>query len=129
MMDDGRWTMDDRDQGSGIRDQGPGTLIYGLWSMVHRERVRVRMEERISPLAGKLPPPELLIDVAQLLGQYYDLHPDPAAPEQRVAFGTSGHRGSAADRTFNEDHILAVTQAIAEYRQGQGISGPLYLGK
>jgi phosphoglucomutase len=87
------------------------------------------MEEHISPLAGHPAPADLLINVAQLLGQYYDLHPDPAVREQRVAFGTSGHRGSAADRTFNEDHILAITQAIAEYRRGQGISGPLYLGK
>jgi phosphoglucomutase len=71
----------------------------------------------------------MLINVDQLVGQYYDLHPDPAVPEQRVQFGTSGHRGSAADRTFNEDHILAITQAIVEYRRGAGISGPLYLGK
>ncbi len=87
------------------------------------------MEEHISPLAGKPAPPDMLIDVAKLRGQYYDLHPDPSVPEQRVQFGTSGHRGSPADRTFNEDHILAVTQAIAEYRKREGISGPLYLGK
>ena len=87
------------------------------------------MEEHISPLAGKPAPPDMLIDVAQLRGQYYDLHPDPSVPEQRVQFGTSGHRGSPADRTFNEDHILAITQAIAEYRKREGISGPLYLGK
>jgi phosphoglucomutase len=87
------------------------------------------MEERISPLAGRPAPPELLIDVAQLQGQYYDLHPDPSVPGHRVQFGTSGHRGSAADRTFNEDHILAITQAIVEYRQHERITGPLYLGK
>ena len=87
------------------------------------------MDQHISPLAGKPAPADLLIDVDQLVGQYYDLHPDPAVPEQRVQFGTSGHRGSAADCTFNEDHILAVTQAIVEYRRGAGISGPLYLGK
>lgn len=87
------------------------------------------MAEHISPLAGKPAPADLLIDVDQLRGAYYDLHPDPAVPAQRVQFGTSGHRGSAADRTFNEDHILAITQAIAEYRRDQGISGPLYLGK
>ncbi len=87
------------------------------------------MEEHISPLAGKPAPPDMLIDVAKLRGQYYDLHPDPSVPEQRVQFGTSGHRGSPADRTFNEDHILAVTQAIVEYRKREGISGPLYLGK
>lgn len=83
----------------------------------------------VDPRAGKPAPADLLIDVAHLQGQYYDLHPDPANPAQRVQFGTSGHRGSAADGTFNEDHILAVTQAIAEYRQGQGVTGPLYLGK
>ncbi len=87
------------------------------------------MEEHISPLAGKPAPPDMLIDVAKLRAQYYDLHPDPSVPEQRVQFGTSGHRGSPADRTFNEDHILAITQAIAEYRKREGISGPLYLGK
>jgi phosphoglucomutase len=86
------------------------------------------VEEHISPLAGKPAPPDMLIDVAKLRGQYYDLHPDPAIPEQRVQFGTSGHRGSPADRTFNEDHILAITQAIAEYRKREGITGPLYLG-
>jgi phosphoglucomutase len=87
------------------------------------------MDEHINPLAGKPAPPDLLIDVDKLIGDYYDLHPDPAEPAQRVQFGTSGHRGSAADRTFNEDHILATTQAIAEYRKSQGITGPLYLGK
>src|SRR5690242_9768233 len=87
------------------------------------------MSDHVSPLAGHLAPPDLLIDVGQLVGQYYDLHPDPSVPEQRVQFGTSGHRGSAADRTFNEDHILAVTQAIVEYRRTAGITGPLYLGK
>ena len=87
------------------------------------------MDEHTSPLAGKPAPANLLIDVDTLLGQYYDLHPDPAVPQQRVQFGTSGHRGSAADTAFNEDHILAISQAIAEYRKGQGITGPLYLGK
>jgi len=87
------------------------------------------VEEHISPLAGQPAPADQLIDVARLLGQYYDRHPDPSVPEQRVRFGTSGHRGSAADGTFNEDHILATTQAIVEYRTRQGITGPLYLGK
>lgn len=81
-----------------------------------------------SPLAGKLPPEELLINVPKLQEQYYSLHPDPSDPSQRVQFGTSGHRGSAATASFNEDHILATTQAIVEYRKGQGIDGPLYLG-
>jgi phosphoglucomutase len=82
----------------------------------------------VSPLAGKPAPRELLIDVSKLIDQYYTLHPDPNNPVERVQFGTSGHRGSSANTSFNEDHILATTQAIVEYRTGQGIDGPLYLG-
>ncbi|MEO8286182.1 MAG: phosphoglucomutase (alpha-D-glucose-1,6-bisphosphate-dependent) [Chloroflexota bacterium] len=82
----------------------------------------------ISPLAGKPAPPELIIDVPKLQDQYYSIHPDVSDPAQRVQFGTSGHRGSAADGSFNEDHILAVTQAIVEYRNGKGITGPLFIG-
>ena len=82
----------------------------------------------IHPLAGQHAPKEMLIDVDALQSQYYTLHPDPNNPAQRVSFGTSGHRGSAAKATFNEDHILAVTQAVAEYRKVQGVDGPLYLG-
>jgi len=81
-----------------------------------------------SELAGKKPPPEILVDVARLVTAYYTLHPDPAEPSQRVAFGTSGHRGSAFHRAFNEAHILATTQAICEVRAADGVSGPLYLG-
>ncbi|MDB5079453.1 MAG: phosphoglucomutase [Chloroflexi bacterium] len=81
-----------------------------------------------SPLAGKPAPSELLIDVSKLIDQYYTLHPDPANPVERVQFGTSGHRGSSANVSFNEDHILATTQAIIEYRQGQGIDGPIFMG-
>lgn len=84
--------------------------------------------EQINPLAGKPAPADILIDVKQLLDQYYTVHPDPDNPLQRVSFGTSGHRGSSANGTFNEDHILAVSQAVAEYRQSQGINGPLYMG-
>jgi phosphoglucomutase len=87
------------------------------------------VDEKISPLAGKLPPADSLIDVAKLLDQYYTVQPDPANPLQKVSFGTSGHRGSAATGTFNEMHILAVSQAVAEYRKSQGIDGPLYMGK
>jgi phosphoglucomutase len=83
----------------------------------------------ISPLAGKPAPEEVLINVAKLQNDYYKIHPDPAEPTQKVQFGTSGHRGSALNGSFNEDHILATTQAIVEYRQSQGITGPLYLGK
>ena len=81
-----------------------------------------------SPLAGKPVPAELLINVAKLEQQYYDLHPDPSIPAQRVQFGTSGHRGSASNTAFNEDHIAATTQAIVEHRRSQNITGPLYLG-
>ncbi|MCP3165576.1 phosphoglucomutase (alpha-D-glucose-1,6-bisphosphate-dependent) [Myxococcus qinghaiensis] len=80
------------------------------------------------PLAGKLPPEDLLIDPEKLRARYYAERPDVSVPEQRVAFGTSGHRGSSARTSFNEAHIVAVTQAICEYRQKQGIDGPLYLG-
>ena len=70
-----------------------------------------------------------LIDVDELIAAYYDKKPDAAVPEQRVAFGTSGHRGSSLSTSFNEDHILATTQAIVEYRAAQGITGPLFLGR
>ena len=70
-----------------------------------------------------------LIDVDALIAAYYDLKPDVSVPEQRVAFGTSGHRGSSLSTSFNEDHILATTQAIVDYRTSQGISGPLFLGR
>ncbi|NJL07718.1 MAG: alpha-D-glucose phosphate-specific phosphoglucomutase [Methylacidiphilales bacterium] len=83
----------------------------------------------ISPLAGKLPPADILVDLARLERAYCDRAPDMDDPAQRVAFGTSGHRGTSLSGSFNEAHILAVTQAICEYRAGQGIDGPLYLGK
>ncbi|ATB29702.1 phosphoglucomutase (alpha-D-glucose-1,6-bisphosphate-dependent) [Melittangium boletus] len=80
------------------------------------------------PLAGKPPPDSLLINPERLRAQYFSEHPDVREPEQRVAFGTSGHRGSAARRSFNEAHILAVVQAVCEYREKHGINGPLFLG-
>ena len=82
----------------------------------------------VHPLAGKPAPDELLIDAARLREQFYTVHPDPSDPQQRVSFGTSGHRGTAARGTFNEAHILAITQAIVEYRQQENITGPLYMG-
>jgi phosphoglucomutase len=85
--------------------------------------------EKISPLAGKPAPKELLVDVARLLKEYFERRPDVDDPNQLVSFGTSGHRGSPLRGTFNEAHILAITQAICEYRHGQGIDGPLYMGK
>src|SRR5688572_22946351 len=78
--------------------------------------------------AGTLARPQDLVDVARLITAYYSEHPDPNEPEQRVSFGTSGHRGSALGLGFNEDHIVATSQAICEYRAGQGIGGPLFLG-
>ncbi|WP_030393051.1 MULTISPECIES: phosphoglucomutase (alpha-D-glucose-1,6-bisphosphate-dependent) [Kitasatospora] len=78
--------------------------------------------------AGQPAQPGDLVDVARLVTAYYTLHPDPEEPGQRVAFGTSGHRGSSLDAAFNEDHIAATTQAICEYRAVEGITGPLYLG-
>ncbi|MHB9857198.1 phosphoglucomutase (alpha-D-glucose-1,6-bisphosphate-dependent) [Streptomyces sp. YIM S03343] len=78
--------------------------------------------------AGRPAGPEDLVDVARLVTSYYALHPDPADPGQRVAFGTSGHRGSSLNAAFNEDHIAATSQAICEYRAAQGTDGPLFLG-
>ncbi len=86
------------------------------------------MSQKISALAGKPAPKSILVDVAKLLAAYADLKPDPGVPAQRVAFGTSGHRGSSFDRSFNEWHILAITQAICEYRKAKQIDGPLFLG-
>ncbi len=85
--------------------------------------------ERISPLAGKPAPKELLVDLARLQKEYFERHPDLDDPNQLVSFGTSGHRGSPLRGTFNEAHILAITQAICEYRHEQGTDGPLYMGK
>ncbi|MGP9695461.1 phosphoglucomutase (alpha-D-glucose-1,6-bisphosphate-dependent) [Brachybacterium sp. AOP25-B2-12] len=81
------------------------------------------------PRAGQKALPEDLIDVDAVLDAYYDKHPDPSDPDQAVSFGTSGHRGSSLDTAFNEDHIAATTQAIVEYRAGQGIRGPLFIGR
>src|SRR4051794_6736728 len=78
--------------------------------------------------AGQPAQPDDLVDVPRLVTAYYASHPDPDRAEQRVAFGTSGHRGSALDTAFNEDHILASSQAICEYRASQGVGGPLFLG-
>jgi phosphoglucomutase len=83
----------------------------------------------LHPLAGQPAPESSLIDPAALEAAYYSQKPDPANPLQMVSFGTSGHRGTPFDGTFTETHILAITQAICEYRAGKGINGPLYLGK
>src|SRR6184192_1224527 len=83
----------------------------------------------ISPLAGKPAPKEMLIDVARLEKEYFERRPDLGDPNQLVSFGTSGHRGSPLRGTFTEAHILAITQAICDYRREQGTDGPLYMGK
>ena len=86
------------------------------------------MTARVSPLAGHPAPPGGLVDVPRLLTAYYTLRPDPTVGAQRVAFGTSGHRGSSLEASFNEAHVLAISQAICTYRQQQGIEGPLFIG-
>lgn len=81
------------------------------------------------PLAGKPASPELLIDPGKLERDYYGRQPDTSNPNQLVSFGTSGHRGTPLDGTFTEAHILAIAQAICEYRRSQGFTGPLFMGK
>jgi phosphoglucomutase len=83
----------------------------------------------ISPLAGKPAPIEMLVDLVKLEREYYQRKPDIGNPAELVSFGTSGHRGSSLLGTFTEAHILAITQAICDYRRGKNISGPLYMGK
>ena len=86
------------------------------------------MAQIISPLAGKPAPRSSLVDIPKLVSAYYTNIPDPAEPAQRVAFGTSGHRGNAFESSFNERHVLAITQAICDYRASKGIDGPLFIG-
>ncbi len=85
-------------------------------------------DERVHPGAGKPPAPDSLENIPRLVTAYFTHAPDPSAPEERVSFGTSGHRGSALDNAFNEAHIAATTQAICEYRHSEGTDGPLFLG-
>ena len=88
-----------------------------------------RTEGGESPAPGTRPDPDMLVDVDRLVAAYYEVHPDPGDDTQVVSFGTSGHRGSSFDGAFNEDHILATSQAICDYRAAQGITGPLFLGR
>jgi phosphoglucomutase len=83
---------------------------------------------KVSPLAGKSAETSMLVNVPRLIASYYTEAPDPSVPEQRVAFGTSGHRGSPFQKTFNEWHVLAITHALCLYRTRQKIDGPLFLG-
>src|SRR5918999_1298280 len=78
---------------------------------------------------GERAKPGMLVDVDRLIAAYYEQHPDPSEAEQQVSFGTSGHRGSSLDGSFNEDHILATTEAICRYRAMRGIDGPLFIGR
>ncbi len=82
----------------------------------------------VHELAGKIAPNSILVNIPRLVSEYYTRHPDPENPAQRVAFGTSGHRGSSFDGSFNEDHILAISQAVVELRRSNGTTGPLYIG-
>src|SRR5262245_40807977 len=83
----------------------------------------------VHPLAGKPAPPELLVDPARLEREYYERQPDLGDPQQLVSFGTSGHRGSSLNGTFNEAHILAIAQAICDYGEANKIDGPLFVGQ
>ena len=82
----------------------------------------------VNPRAGRIAEPSMLANVPRLVTAYFEGKPDPAVPAQRVAFGTSGHRGSAFNNAFNEAHILAISQAICDHRQATGIDGPLFIG-
>lgn len=86
------------------------------------------MTGRISPLVGKTLDPSQLVDVSRLIAAYFSGVPNPAIAAQRVAFGTSGHRGSSFDTTFNEAHVLAISQAICQHRRSAGINSPLFVG-
>ena len=86
------------------------------------------MAAEINPLAGKIAEPSMLANVPRLVTAYFAGKPDPSVPAQRVAFGTSGHRGSALNHAFNEAHILAISQALCDHRKRSGIDGPMYVG-
>ncbi len=86
------------------------------------------MNPKINPLAGHPAPAASLVDIPRLITAYYSERPDPGIAGQRVSFGTSGHRGSSFDLSFNEWHVLAISQAICEHRRHRGIQGPLFIG-
>jgi hypothetical protein len=113
---------------------GPRPSLGALRGCVDRKAPpgpewRVAHTPAVSPLAGRPAPKDMLIDVARLEREYFSRRPDPGNPNELVSFGTSGHRGSPLRGTFTEAHILAITQAICEYRRGAGTDGPLYVGK
>ena len=111
-----------QDRTDSVGDRAPGTQIGGVAAAT------AQITGTVSPLAGKPAEASMLVNIPQLITAYYSESPDPEVPEQRVAFGTSGHRGSAFDKAFNERHILAITQAICLYRKYKKINGPLFLG-
>ncbi|HVD31994.1 MAG TPA: hypothetical protein VNC19_00350, partial [Gemmatimonadales bacterium] len=96
--------------------------------MSFAERTASISSPKVDPRAGKPPEASALVNVPRLMTAYYTQRPDSSVPGQRVAFGTSGHRGSSLDVSFNEHHILAITQAICDYRRHRAIAGPLFLG-
>jgi phosphoglucomutase len=97
-------------------------------SLLNASAIYIMSSERISPLAGRSAPRELLVNIPKLITAYFSDRPDAKIAEQKVAFGTSGHRGTSFNGSFNEWHVLAITQAICEYRKQQGIDGPLFMG-
>src|SRR5262249_3393662 len=109
------------------RQAVPGVLMEPR--MAHEIVHDMKEAAMISPLAGKPAPTSMLVDLARLEREYYERTPEMDDPTQRVSFGTSGHRGSPFRGSFNEAHIAAITQAICDYRRGQRIDGPLYMGK
>src|SRR5215831_6134947 len=111
------------------RSHNRGICVRNLGGEAVSSALRTHAAAGISPLAGKPAPRELLIDPVALEREYFDRRPDPGAPEQMVKFGTSGHRGTSLRGSFNEAHILAITQAICDYRVAHGAAGPLYMGK
>ncbi len=106
----------------------PATASKKRMPQHRKQNLLARCQVRISSAAGKPADPSILVNVPKLITAYYELRPDPSDPRHRVVFGTSGHRGSAIDVAFNEWHILAITQAICDYRKLQSIDGPLFLG-
>jgi hypothetical protein len=107
---------------------GPPLAATILYRLAGKELNTGNPSMKINLRAGQLANASDLVDVPKLLTAYYEDRPDPHVPAQRVVFGTSGHRGSSFDRSFNEWHILAITQAICLHRRQQGIDGPLFLG-
>ncbi len=101
--------------------------LVHAWTRVKGNRMSEPSEAITT--AGRRPGADMLVDVDRLVGAYYDEHPDPSDPLQAVSFGTSGHRGSSLPGTFTEDHIIAISEAIARYRAAEGIDGPLYVGR